>query len=571
MPAISFNGVLIIALVAVAVPVALALVPRLPVPGAVLEVVAGILIGPSVLGWVHLDPSIGVLSDLGLGMLLFLAGLEIDMGGLRGPLGRLAGWAFGASVLLGLACGYVISLAGVDGKPVFLAVVLTSTSAGLLLPLLKDAGLHRAPFGPLVMAAGALAEVVPVMMLSLLFSATAGTSAGRLGSLALFLALLAVIGLALGRVRSLAALDRLLDRLEDRSAQLRVRAALTLALAFAVLANRFGFASILGAFAAGLLVRTIERADRAPHPQFQVKLEGIGFGFLVPVFFITTGVQFDVRALVSNVTALAEVPLFLVALLVVRAVPALLYARMIGKRRARAAGLMQATTLTFVIVATQIGVASGQISRTTGAALLAAGLLSAALFPAVSLRVLSPSARGADQRLDAARQVAVPGAQPVEEALAATSTIGPALKRFEEAGAVTKTAEPQQGRPPRLVYTLTEVGHELLHDMLAELPPEQAADEAEFLARLGQFSLLSSAERSVVLAARTRAVREQLAHYQTMQDLAIAHAERWGGLVTSEMTRRHQHELTWLAELGQLAAQPDPGDSDSGPGPEAGP
>ena len=151
------------------------------------------------------------------------------------------------------------------------------------------------------------------------------------------------------------------------------------------------------------------------------------------------------------------------------------------------------------------------------------------------------------------------------------NSLYPALKRFEEAGAVTKTAEPQQGRPPRLVYTLTEVGHELLHDMLAELPPEQAADEAEFLARLGQFSLLSSAERSVVLAARTRAVREQLAHYQTMQHLAIAHAERWGGLVTSEMIRRHQHELTWLAELGQLAAQPDPGDSDSGPGPEAGP
>ena len=138
------------------------------------------------------------------------------------------------------------------------------------------------------------------------------------------------------------------------------------------------------------------------------------------------------------------------------------------------------------------------------------------------------------------------------------NSLYPALKRFEEAGAVTKAAEPQQGRPPRLVYTLTEVGHELLHDMLAELPPEQAADEAEFLARLGQFSLLSSAERSVVLAARTRAVREQLAHYEAMRDLAVAHGERWGALVTGEMIRRHRQELTWLAELGDLAAQPDP-------------
>ena len=258
MPVLSFNGLLVIALVAVAVPVLLALVPRLPVPGAVLEVVAGILVGPSVLGWVHLDAPVRVVSDLGLGMLLFLAGLEIDVGGLRRPLGRVAGWAFGVSVLLGLACGYAFSLAGVGGKPVFLAVVLTSTSAGLLLPLLKDTGLHRAPFGQLVMAGAALAEVVPVMMLSLLFSATSGTSVGRLSSLVALLAILAAIGLALGRVRNLAALDRLLDRLEDHSAQLRLRAALTLTLAFAVLAERFGFASILGAFAAGLLVRTID-------------------------------------------------------------------------------------------------------------------------------------------------------------------------------------------------------------------------------------------------------------------------------------------------------------------------
>ena len=392
MPALSFDGMLVVALVAVAVPVLLGLAPRLPVPGAVLEVLAGILIGPSVLGWVHLDAPVEVLSDLGLGMLLFLAGLEIDVGGLRGPLGRLAGQAFGGSVLVGLACGYILSLAGVRAKPVFLAVVLVSTAAGLLLPLLKDAGLHRAPFGQLVMAAAALAELIPVVMLSLLFSATSTTSQARFGSLMALLALLAVIGLALGRVRNLAALDRLLDRLEDHSGQLRVRAALTLALAFAWLAGRFGFASILGAFAAGLLVKTIDLTNRAPHPQFQVKLEGIGFGFLVPVFFITTGVQFDVRALVSHPAALAEIPLFLLALLVVRAVPALAYVRLIGKRRAGAAGLMQATTLTFVIVATQIGIASGQVSRTTGAALLAAGLLSATLFPALAVKLLPAEA-----------------------------------------------------------------------------------------------------------------------------------------------------------------------------------
>jgi Kef-type K+ transport system membrane component KefB len=226
--------------------------------------------------------------------------------------------------------------------------------------------------------------------------------------------LLAVIGLALGRVRNLAFLDRMLDRLEDCSAQLRVRAALTLALAFAVLASRFGFASILGAFAAGLLVRTIDLTGRAPHPQFQTKLEGIGFGFLVPVFFITTGVQFDARALVSHPAAIAEIPLFLAALLVVRGIPALLYAR----RRAEVAGLMQATSLTFVIVATQIGTATGQVSQTTAAALLAAGLLSAALFPAAALKLLTartPGTAGAEACLSHGGVMTTPIRMPEAE------------------------------------------------------------------------------------------------------------------------------------------------------------
>ncbi len=137
------------------------------------------------------------------------------------------------------------------------------------------------------------------------------------------------------------------------------------------------------------------------------------------------------------------------------------------------------------------------------------------------------------------------------------NSLYPALKRFEEAGAVTKTTAGQPGRPPRLVYELTPVGHDLLHDMLADLPPEQAADEAEFLARLGQFSLLSPAERAAVLAARTRAVREQLTHYRAMRDLAGTHGEQWGALVTAELIAHHERELTWLADLADLAERAD--------------
>jgi DNA-binding PadR family transcriptional regulator len=137
----------------------------------------------------------------------------------------------------------------------------------------------------------------------------------------------------------------------------------------------------------------------------------------------------------------------------------------------------------------------------------------------------------------------------VEETTGVTlhnNSLYPALKRFEDAGAVTKSAEPQQGRPPRLIYTLTDTGHALLHDMIAELPGDQAADDREFMARLGQFSLLSPSERAVVLAARTAAVQDRLAHYRTMRALAAGHDEHWGILVTDELISRDERELTWL-------------------------
>ena len=300
MVAISFNSVLIIAVIAVVLPVGLALVPRFPVPLAVLEVIAGIVVGPSVFGWVRIDPAVQVLSQLGLGMLLFLAGLEIDVERLRGPLARLAGAAFAVSAGLGLLCGTFFWLAGQARQPLLVAIILMSTSAGLLLPLLKDAEEADTEFGQLVMTAAAVAELVPIMLLSLFFSAAAKTTQDQLVSLAIFLVVVGLIGVTLAGVRRLNRVDRMLDYLSDRSGQLRVRAALTLALGCGVLAYRFGFASILGAFAAGLLVKVVEFTGREPNPLFKTKLEGIGFGFLIPIFFISTGVAFQLKDLLRH-------------------------------------------------------------------------------------------------------------------------------------------------------------------------------------------------------------------------------------------------------------------------------
>ena len=402
---ISFNSVLIIAGISVFVPVVLGLLPRLPVPGAVLEVIAGIIVGPSVLGWARIDAPVEVLSTLGLGMLLFLAGLEIDVERLRGPLSRLAVAAFAVSAALGIGGGFLFWLAGQATQPILLGIVLMSTSAGLLLPLLKDAGEAGTEFGQLIMTAAALAEIVPILLLSLLFSVSGKSPGDQLASLAIFVALLVLIGLAVGGVRRLRRLDQLLEYLSRRSGQLRVRATLTLALGCGVLAYQFGFASILGAFAAGLLVRIIEISGREPNRDFLIKLEGIGFGFLVPVFFISTGVSFQLKGLLTHPGALALVPLLLLALLVVRGVPAALYARTVGRRRAAAGGLLQATTLTFVIVATEIGLAAGKITPAASAALVAAGLLSAALFPAGAARLLP-------RRPHRPGEVAVPAPRP---------------------------------------------------------------------------------------------------------------------------------------------------------------
>jgi DNA-binding PadR family transcriptional regulator len=149
----------------------------------------------------------------------------------------------------------------------------------------------------------------------------------------------------------------------------------------------------------------------------------------------------------------------------------------------------------------------------------------------------------------------------VEETLGVrlhNNSLYPALKRFEEAGAVTKATQEQPGRPSRLVYTLTDTGRELLHDMIVDLPPEQAADDPEFMTRLGQFSLISASERAVVLANRTVAVRERLAHLLVMRNMAGERGERWGTVVTDELIRRDERELLWLDSLGELAAEDEP-------------
>src|SRR5439155_558935 len=277
MPDISFTGLVIVAVVAFVAALALGLFPKLRLPAVVLEIVLGIVIGPSVLNWVQPDLAIRVLALLGLAFLLVLAGLEVDLERLRGRLLRLAGSGFGASVVLALAIGAALQATGQGRSAGFVAIVLLATSLGVVVAVLKDAGVVR--------------------------------------------------------------------RLIDRDAMMG-------------------------------------------HPRFRAKLEGIGYGFLIPVFLVNSGITFSGGALFCSPSAILRVRLFLAALVVVRGLPALAYRRVATPRRVVAAGLLQATSLPFIVAATQIGMDIGTISQPTGAAFVAAGLLSVLVFPLVAVTLL---------------------------------------------------------------------------------------------------------------------------------------------------------------------------------------
>jgi Kef-type K+ transport system membrane component KefB len=354
----------------------------------VLEILLGILIGPQVLGWVSIDTPIQVLSLLGLAFLLLLSGLEVDFERLRGPLLRLTalGYAisFGIAVLIGLALG----TGGLVKSPLFVGIALSATSAGIVIPILTDAREVATPFGQLVAAGASIAEIAPIILLSLFFSEKAGGTGVKLLLLGLFGLFVLAVGLAaLGAERS-ARISATLVQLQDTTAEIRIRASFLLLAAFVVLAERLGLEAILGAFFAGAIIKLVDRDQLMTHPEFRQKLAAVGYGVFVPFFFVATGIRFDLDALLADATNLVRVPIFLAAVLVARGVPALIYAKLATRTQTLAAALLQATTLSFLVVAGRIGVDLGLVRPVVYAALVTAGLLSVMLFPATALSLL---------------------------------------------------------------------------------------------------------------------------------------------------------------------------------------
>jgi Kef-type K+ transport system membrane component KefB len=388
MPVVHYTNLLIVVTVGLLAPLTLGFLPRVRLPAIVLELVLGIVMGPSGLGWAKPDLPVSILNLIGLAFLLFLAGMEIDVGRLRGPILKLTAIGFALSFAIALSLGLGLKAGGFVKSPLFVAIVLAASSVSVIFPVLKDSNNTSSSFGQLVLASASIAEFGAITLLSVFFSGRGSTStAGVLILVGVFGLVVVLVGAAIAGFERSSSLSRVVERLQDTTAQIRVRAAFVLMIGFTALADEVGLETILGAFAAGVLLSVIDR-DQDTHPQFRLKLEAAGFGVFVPVFFVTSGLRFDLHALFASPSTVARVPLFLLALYLARGLPAIVYLRLLGRSGAVIAGVLQATSLTVIVAATQIGLQFGVVSRASAAGLIAAGLLSVVISPTLGLMLL---------------------------------------------------------------------------------------------------------------------------------------------------------------------------------------
>lgn len=393
---VQFGSLLVLAVAAFLVPLVLAALTGPAVPTIVGEVLAGVLLGRSGLGWIAPGPWHDFLFLFGLAFLLFLAGLEIDFSALRAPAGgrraslldaplALAGLAVALRLALAFAITVPLTAAGLLPGPTLVAFLLTSTSLGAVLAVLRERELLHEPYGQLLMVTTAVADFGTTLLLTVFFSVDARSTGARLA----LVALLVLLGLALvaglrrvARVQSVAAL---VERLAGATAQIRIRGAFALLLVFAALAEHLGLEVILGAFIAGAIVSALSVARE--HPLFQVKIDAVGYGFFVPVFFILTGARLDLPALLASAEALALIPILLVAIFVVKAIPTWLYRRRYSARECLAAAALLSAQLTLTIAGVEIGRSLGLIDAALGSALVIVALLSVLIAPIAFARL----------------------------------------------------------------------------------------------------------------------------------------------------------------------------------------
>jgi Kef-type K+ transport system membrane component KefB len=387
---IDFRALVIIGLVAVLAPLIVELPPRLRLPVVVAEIGFGIVIGPDVLDLVQVDDLIDFLSQLGLAFLFFLAGLEIELPRIRGRPLKLAtqGWLLSIAIAFGFTG--ILHLSGYVVSELYLSVALATTALGILMPILRDLGELETRFGTFTVAAGALGEFGPILAIALLLSGQGpGVAAILLAAFTAAALLVAYVAMHWRPPRLLKALQKTMHS----SAQLPVRLSVLILLALVYLASREGLDLLLGAFAAGIIVGLVTRSAEAE--PLRVKLEGLGFGFFIPIFFVVTGIEFNLSELLDSPSSILRLPLFVLLFLLVRGLPVfLLYRRDLERAERLPLALLSATALPLVVAVTTIAVEAGKMRPENAAALVGAGMVSVFLYPLIAL-TLRRRGRGA--------------------------------------------------------------------------------------------------------------------------------------------------------------------------------
>ena len=389
-------NLVVIAAAAVVSPLVAQLLRRIGLPSVVVEISLGILVGPAVFGLISSDATVTVLANMGLSLLMFLAGYELELPRIGGRPAVLAGTGWLCSLLLAGAAAVLLAITGLVPFSAgwtgiaLTASALTTTALGTLLPILRDSDLMSTRLGTLLLAVGSIGEFGPIVLVALLFGST--HPAVTVLVLLLFAALALGAGLLSAR-RWSGRIEKWLTHSLHTSTQLLVRIGLLVIVALVYLAGLLGLDVLLGAFAAGIVIRiaVTKHADAGSASLFRAKLEGIGFGLFVPVFFVVSGTKLPVSVFVHDPALLLRIPVFLVLLLLVRGTPALLFYRsQLAVRPRRALALFSATGLPFIVVITSIGTDSGALSAANAAALVGAGILSVVLLPTLGLRVAGP-------------------------------------------------------------------------------------------------------------------------------------------------------------------------------------
>lgn len=359
---------------------------RLVLPTIVVEIVLGIAIGPEVLDIAKVDAYLQFLSQLGLAFLFFFIGLEVvEQKVPRTSVARgTQGWFLSAAT--GLAVGVLLQQLGLDTEWWVLGIALTTTSMGSLVPILRDAGVMPTPLGTAVLGTGVAGEFWPIVVISVFLTGERGAAE----EIVLLVAFLGIVALAAGaalRARP-PRLVRVIQETLHTTGQLAVRLSILVLAALALLARDVGFDFILGAMAAGLVVGLA--LDSPEGEPVKMRLEGIGFGFLIPIYFVTTGMNFDLSSFLSP-KGLGLAALFLALLLAVRGFSALLWLRELGPRRTVALGLFGATALPLIVAIVGIAAGEGVIAADVGASLIGAGMISVLTFPLLGLHLAGRS------------------------------------------------------------------------------------------------------------------------------------------------------------------------------------